>query len=141
MPFLLIVKLTVLSLCAVLKLIGELWWHDAQRFILPVVLGLGVSIITGVWWLGLCVLPVIAPIDLGYKDYGPSNGFDRGAWLFFICLVAGLACAVFHHLSWWFYVPWCIVSGVWGGVTRSWWNVIIAPVSGALIGLLAFLVH
>lgn len=137
----LIVKLTVISLCAVLKLIGELWWHNAQRWILPAVLGAGVSIATGVWWLGILVYPCAVTIDLGYKTYGPSNGFDRGAWLAVICVVAGLGCAILHHLSLVLYVPYFTLGGIWGGVTRNWLNLVIAPLTGTLIGSLVFLVH
>lgn len=131
---LLIVKLTVLSLCAVLKLIGELWWHNAQRWILPAVLGIGVSVVSGIWWLGILVYPCCGVIDLGYKDYGPSDGFDRGCWLFMILVVSGLGCLIFHHLSWMFYIPWCILGGIWGATTRNLWNFIIAPITGIIIG-------
>ena len=141
MPFLLIVKLIVIGSCAGLKLIGELFWHDAQRWILPAVLGLGISIVTGVWWLFPLVYLCCIPIDLGYKDYGTSDGFDRGCWLFVICVVAGLGCAVFHHLSCWYYVPWCILGGIWGATTRNLWNVIIAPITGLFLGIIILLVH
>lgn len=135
------IKIAVIILCAACKLVGELWWHNSQRYIMPVIICIGISIVTGIWWLGFCVLPMIAPLVLGYKDYGPSNGFDRGAWLFAICFVAGLPLAILHHLSWIMFIPWCIIAGAWGGLTRNLWNVIIAPISGALIGLIIFLVH
>lgn len=135
------IKIAVLILCVICKLIGELFWHNAQRFIMPVAIGIGVSFISGIWWLGSCSLLMIAPIVLGYKDYGPSNGFDRGAWLFVICLVAGLPLVLFHHLPWIFFVPWCVTAGVWGALTRNLWNVIISPVTGALIGLMIFFVR
>jgi uncharacterized membrane protein YhaH (DUF805 family) len=61
---------------------------------------------------------MIAPLCMGYKDYGKSDGFDRAVWLLLICLVEGL-----------------------GGVTRAWLNLIIAPISGLIIGLIIFLVR
>ena len=45
------------------------------------------------------------------------------------------------NLFWYFYIPYFVLAGIWGGVTRNWWNVIIAPISGLIIGSLVFLVH
>ena len=138
----LLIQLIVISLCAVCKLIGETVWHNAQRFILPVVLGIGISYITGTWWLGLTILPIMAPISLGYDDYGKwSDGFDRAMWMFMICVVAGLGCVIAQHLFWLWYGCYCVAGAIWGGVTRKWWNVIISPISGVLIGSIIFLVH
>jgi hypothetical protein len=141
MPFLLIVQLIVLSSCAVLKLISELFWHDGQRFVMPLVLAIGICIVLHSLWLGFLVLPMIAPLCMGYKDYGSSDGFARAVWLLLICVAAGLGLALTGHLSCWLYVPYCILGAVWGGVTRAWLNLIIAPFSGALIGSIIFLVH
>lgn len=135
------VKLIVLVSCAACKLIGELWWHNAQRFIMPVVIMIGINLIIHSWYLGALCLPMIAPLCMGYSTYGKSDGFDRAVWLMLICLVAGLALTIFHHLPWIFYVPWVILSAVWGGVTRAWWNVIIAPISGIIIGLIILFVR
>jgi hypothetical protein len=78
---------------------------------------------------------------LGYSTYGKSDGFDRAVWLMLIAVAAGLGPALTGHLSWFLYVPWCIVCAIWGGVTRMWWNVIIAPISGLIIGSIIFMVH
>lgn len=136
---LLIVKLTVLASCAACKLIGELCWHNAQRFIMPLILAIGVCSILHSW-VGILVLPMIAPLCMGYKTYGKSDGFDRAIWLMLIVLAEGLGVAIIHHLSWFIYIPWVILTAVWGGVTRAWLNIVIAPISGAIIGLLVFFV-
>jgi len=93
------------------------------------------------WWLGLTTLPMIAPLCIGYKAYGPSDGFDRGMWLFLIAVAAGLGPAFFHHLSWFLYVPICILAGIWGATTRALWNVIIAPISGIIIVSFIWFIH
>jgi len=118
---------------AVCKLIGELWWHNAQRFIMPVFYSVAVSLDSHCWWLGLTTLPMIAPLCLGYKTFGPSDGFDRGMWLFLITLTAGLGPTIFHHENIFAYVVICILSGVWGATTRALNNIIISPVSGIII--------
>ena len=140
MPILLL-KLSVISLCSVCKMIGELSWHNAQRFIMPLILAVGICIVLHSFWLGFLCLPMIGPICLGYKDYGKSDGFARAMWLFMICVLAGVGLLISGHLAWYLYAPYCILGAVWGGVTRAWWNVIIAPLSGALIGSLIFIVH
>jgi len=134
-------KIAVIIMCAGLKLWGELAWHNAQRFIMPVILGIGIALITGVWWTSFLVLPMIAPLCMGYSVYGKSDGFDRAVWLFLICVAAGLGLLVTHHLVWYFYAPYCVLGAVWGGISRQWLNLVIAPISGALIGSLVCLVR
>lgn len=136
-------KILFVVLCAVLKLIGELWWHNAQRFILPVVLGMGESMGLWVscWWIGFTALPAIGPITLGYKDFKLGDAGDRGMWLFLIALTIGAGPFFIHHLPWYFYVPYCIIAGIWGATTRNLKNVIIAPLSGALLGAIVFLIR
>ncbi len=129
---LLLIKLTIEGIAAVCKLVGELWWNFAQRFILPFFYAIAVSIVSGVWWLGFSVLPMIGTIVLGYK-FTSSDGFNRGLWLFLIVVMAGLGATLLHHESWFAYVPICILSGVWGATTRQLNNIIIAPISGMII--------
>lgn len=137
----LLIKLLVVSACAVCKLIGELWWHNAQRFIMPVIIMIGIDIILHSFYLGILCLPMIAPLCMGYSTYGKSDGFNRAVWLMLICLIAGLGLTILHHISWFIYIPWVILSAIWGGVTRMWWNVIIAPISGLIIGSIILLVR
>ena len=140
MPLLLI-KLIALGSCAACKLVGELWWHNAQRFIMPPVLALCICLVLHSWWLGLLCLPMIGPLCMGYKDYGKSDGFDRAVWLLLICVAAGLGLFLTKHLAWYFYAPYCILGAVWGGVTRQWLNLVIAPISGLIIGSIILLVR
>ena len=141
MSFLLIVKLSIEIIGAICKLVGELSQHNFQRFFMPVCYAIAVSIVGHCWWLGITTLPMIAAICLGYKDFGPSDGFGRGMWLFLIGVTAGLGPALTHHLSWWIFVPFCIVCGIWGATTRALWNVIIAPISGALLMAMIWFIH
>ena len=133
-------KISIILTCMICKALGEIVNHNFQRFVMPIILAVGICLVLHSWWLGLLVLPMIAPLCMGYKTYGKSDGFDRAVWLLLICVVAGLGLCLLHHLAWYFYVPYCILGAVWGGVTRMWWNVLVAPVSGLLIGSLIFLV-
>jgi len=135
------IKLLVISLCAVCKLVGELWWHNAQRYIMPVICCIGIDFVIHSWWIGFLCLPMIAPLCMGYSVYGKSDGLDRAVWLMLICVAEGLGLTICHHLSWFYYVPWVILAAIWGGVTRAWLNLVIAPISGLIIGSIIFLVR
>lgn len=134
-------KIAIFLSCGILKYLGELYQHNYQRWVLPGVLGLGVGFVTGIWWLGILTYPCCIFIDLAYRDYGPSDGFDHGAWLFIILVSAGLAVTIARHDLWWAYCIWCVLGGVWGATTRQLNNKIIAPITGLLIGTLIWLVH
>lgn len=134
------IKLSIIAICAVCKWIGEVSWHNAQRFILPVILGIGISLVTHTWWLGLTTLPSIGAICLGYRTFNLGDAGDRGMWLFLIAVILGAGPLLTGHIYWFLYVPWCVICGVWGSTTRNLWNAIIAPISGALLGSIIFLV-
>lgn len=139
-------KIAVVLACAGLKFIGEIFWHNAQRFIMPIVLGIGISIASLVWWLGFTTLPIIADITQGY---GPKSWMykllgdagARGMWLFLAALIAGIGPFLTHHLDWYLYAPYAIGAGILGATTRGLWNMIIAPITGAWIGCIVFIVH
>lgn len=140
------IHLIVVAICAGCKLIGELWWHNAQRFIMPLILAADIYYSTHIWWLGLSTLLVIADITQGY---GPkswmykylSDAGARGMWLFLAALLVGIGPAISGHLSLLIYVPYCILAGVLGATTRNLWNIVIAPIVGSWLGLIVFFVH
>lgn len=136
-----IIKLLIELLCIILKVIGEKWWHNAQRFILPIIYSIGVSYFSHCWWLGFTTLPMIAAIDLGYKFYGNKDSVARALWLFVICVVAGLAPTILGHISWFIFIPYIIVSGFIGTLTRNLNNWIEAPICGLWIGFLIWFIH
>ena len=135
------IKLAVLASCVVLKLIGELWWHNAQRYILPVIFSAAMSYLSGLWWLGFTTLPMIGALVLGYKDYGKNDAVARALWLFVICVVASLGPTILGYISWFFFVPYIIASGFVGTTTRNINNLIGAPLNGLTIGLPILFVH
>lgn len=139
-------QFAVVIFCAICKLIGELWWHNAQRFIMPIGLALDIWYSTHVWYLGLSTLLVIADITQGY---GPKSWIykllgdagARGMWLFLAAFFIGVGPVITHHLSLLVYIPYCLVAGVFGATTRNLWNVIIAPVAGAWLGAVVIFIH
>lgn len=139
-------KLLIIAACAGLKLVGELWWHNAQRYILPVLLGLSISYFSHVWWLGFTTLPMIGILVLGYGDKSPlkhglGDASARGMWLFLVTVMAGLGPFLTHHLAWYFYIPYCLIAGILGATLRNIWNVIGSLICGAWIGFIIFWIH
>lgn len=140
------IKFIIIAACALLKFIGELFWHDAQRFILPIILGIGISFITHTWWLGFTTLFMIGALVEGYGSNSPlyhslGDASARGMWMFLVCLLAGLGCFIFHHIGWYFYLPYIILAGIIGSTLRNFNNAIISWISGAWIGIIIFLIH
>lgn len=147
----LVCKIVTEILSVILKCIGEMAWHDAQRFILPAMYSISVSYESACWWLGLTTLPMIAPIDLGYKDYGKKDSVARALWLFVICIVAGLGPFLHNNLSfdlwfihlnrWCIYISYITIAGFIGTLTRNINNKIEAPVTGLWICFLIWFIH
>ncbi len=141
-----VVNIIVFVLCGLCKFIGELLWHDAQRFIMPLLLVLAIGYDSHVWWLGI---PSLLMIGIIVEGYGPKSWLRRylgdagaqGMWMFMACVLAGLIPAILNHLSVWFYIPWCILAGVLGSTTRALNNKIWSWIKGLWIGLIVFFVR
>lgn len=136
-----LVKISVIVTCMALKLIGELWQHNAQRFVLPIIYSLAVSVQSHCLWLGLTTFPMIGALLMGYKVYGSNSAVDRALWLFVICVIAGLGPTVTGHLDWWVYLPYIITAGFVGTLTRNINNLIGAPINGLWISLPILFIH
>lgn len=141
-----IINLIIVAICAFLKFIGEIFNHNFQRFVLPVVLGFGISIVSNVWWLGITILPMIGALCIGYGQNTLlykylSDAGARGFWLFFVCFVAGLGPLLFGHEYWYCYVGYFIIGGILGATLRNLNNAITSWICGGWIGVLVFLIH
>lgn len=133
------VALTVL--CALLKWVAERWWHNAQRYIIPVLVGAVIFLDLHYKLCAVTPLLSIGVIVLGYKFYGKSDFWDRFFWLMDAEVFLWLGCLVLNHLAWQVYVPAVIICGIWGAFTRAQNNNWVAPLSGLLWGVVYFFVH
>lgn len=138
---LVVFKLIVVGCCMGLKLIGELWWHNTQRYMLPLIYSISVSYVSHCWWLGLTTLPMIGALVLGYKTYGSKDSVARALWLFVICVISGLGAFIFGHLAWYVFFPYIVIAGFVGTLTRNINNFIGAPINGLWIALPIFFIH
>lgn len=124
-----------------LKLWGELANHNAQRFLLPIIYSLAVSVLSHCVWLGATTIVMIAPLCLGYKTYGSNDAVARAFWLAVICATAALGPFLTHHLAWWVFFPYLGLSGLTGALTRNINNLVGAPINGFLIGCPILFIH
>lgn len=128
-----LIKIIVTVLGALLKFEAETVWHNAQRFILPIIYSVAVSYLSNNWWLGLTTLPMMVPFSFGYKRYGSKDSVARALWLFVICVVTGLGPTIFGYMPIWVYGIYIVVAGFVGTLTRNIDNRIEAPVCGAWV--------
>lgn len=133
-----LIKLGLDLLCGVCDAIGG--WHILwfRRYLMPIIIGIAVSFITGVWWLGATVLPSIGTLSIGYSKDG---NFGRALWIGAQCFVLGLGLCLTGHLSLLWYLPYIVGGCVWGGLYRNWPQMLGDGVTGCWMGLIILLVH
>ncbi len=140
------VDFLVIILCAVLFFVGGKWWHDARRFILPPILGLGISIVSHTWWLGLTTLPLIGILCLGYGPNSPlfkilGDAGARGMYMFLSAWVIGLGPVLTGHLELYYYAPYIIIAGILGATLRNLNEIIGDLLFGAYLSAIILLVR
>lgn len=132
-----IIKIIIPLVCAGLNAWGGYSWHNARRFIMPVIIGAAVSYFSHCWWLGLTVLPVIGVLTVGYGEKSIlykylSDAGARGTWMFLVAMVIGFGATITGHLSWFFYIPYCVVSVIIGVTLRNINQIVGDLIFGAL---------
>lgn len=140
-----IIKIVVDLLCGALNAIGGYSWHNARRYIMPVLLGGEAALIAWEnkkqdWWAGLLVLPVIGTLCLGYKNFGNGN-LSRALWLFVQAVVIGLGLTITGHLAWAVYIPYIVFAGVLGGIYKNWQQVWGDMIAGIYLGSIVYFIH
>ncbi len=132
------IKIIIDLCCGALDAWGGHSWHNARRFIMPALIAIAVSTITGVWWLGITILPVMGTLCLGYFS---GENWGRALWLFTQAVVIGLGCSLLGHLSWYFYIPYIIGAGLLGGLYKNWKQIYGDFITGSYLGIIIFLVR
>lgn len=145
---LLLLKISIDLFCGFCKYIGELYFHDVERYIIPPMIVLGIYLDTHIWWLGIPSLLMIGDLVEGYgvnswmcKLLGDAGA--QGMWMFGACFLAGIAPLLTNHLIWdWkFFVGWCVLAGVMGATTRNLNNKVVSGFKGIWMGLIIFFVR
>ena len=141
-----IINCIISILCAACKWIAENKWHNAQRFIMPLILAFGISYNSHIWWLGVFSLLNIVDIVEGYgvnswmrKLLGDAGA--QGMWMVGAGFLTGIICCFLGHLPWLFFILWCIVCGIIGATLRGENNNWVAPLKGVLLSLIVWFVY
>jgi hypothetical protein len=134
----LILKFFIDAVCGVLFSLGGAGFLWMRRYVMPVVIAITFSIVTHTWWLGILVLPVIGTLCIGYRG---GEFLVRGAWMLLQATVIGIGAFLTHHLSWYFYVPYCLGAFVLGGTLYSLYQIIGDFIFGFALALILFLIH
>lgn len=122
---------------------GGYSWHNARRYLMPVLLGGEAGFIVWEnkrkdWWAGLLVLPVIGTLCLGYFN---GKNWGRALWLFLQAIIIGLGLTLTGHIQWFIYIPYIIGAGILGGIYRNWWQPLGDFISGCWLGLIILFVR
>ena len=114
-------KIVICAICGGLNAWGGYNWHNARRFIMPLVLVFGVSLFTHVLWSGLLVLPVVGTLCLGYFS---DKNWGRALWVFMQAVMIGLGLYLFGYISAFLYFPYVVGAGILGGNYKNWNQII-----------------
>lgn len=134
-------KLIIIAICGGLFALGGYSFLPARRFIMPFILAIMASVATNVWWEGLCVLPMIAMLCLGYGNFGSGN-FARSVWLGLVALVAGVGLLLTGHLAIYFYGPYVIIAAVLAGIINNRLPQIVGDfIFGSWLATIVLIIH
>lgn len=132
------IKIITDIICAALNSLGGHGFLWMRRYVMPVIIGVSLSIIIHIWWVGLMVLPVMGTLCLGYFGKG---FWGRGSWLALQALIIGLGLFLTNHLSWYFYIPYVLVSLLLGGFLYDLEQIIGDIIFGVGLSSIVFLVR
>ena len=134
---LLILKILISASAGILNALGGDDVLFCRRYIMPVVIAIGVSI-QSEWWAGFTVLPVMGTLCIGYKG---GKWLVRGAWMAMQAVVIGLGCLLTHHLAWYFYAPYIGIAFLLGATLYDVEQLISDFLFGVFLSTIIFLVH
>lgn len=133
-----ILKTIVDIICGTLNSLGGYHWLYMRRFIMPVVIGLEIDILTHIWWLGIVVLLSMGTLCLGYFS---GDNWGRALWLFVQAVAISIGLLLFGHLSFYLFVPYIIGAGILGGIYKNWFEPVGDFITGCYLGSIIFLIH
>ena len=132
------IKLAVDAICGVLNSLGG--WHFLwmRRFCMPVLLAVTACFCLHPWYYGALCLPAIGTLCLKYFS---GENWGRGLWLFVQAIALAVGLTLTGHLAWFIFVPYCIGSGILGGIYKNWFQPIGDLIAGVYLGLFILFVH
>ncbi len=141
-----LIKFIVDAVCAVLNLIGGYCWHNARRYIMPIVLSCAVSFITQTWWLGITILPTMGLLSIGYGEKSIlrrifGDAWARFVWMLLCCVGFSLGPLIAGHIFLYLFIGYILGAGILGITLRKIDEIVGDLIFGAWFGLIVFLVR
>lgn len=108
------IKIVILLTTAGLFFIGGWKWHNARRFIMPVVLAFTCLGLTYCYW-SLTMLLSMAFLCIGYGDKSPlkhslGNGWGRSCYGLLVALSLSLGLFYSGHLDWYWLAAYLAIN-------------------------------
>ena len=139
------IQLITIILCAVLFFIGGWVWHNARRFLMPLVLcAATVYKIHDPW--AMTMLSSMVILSLGYGDKSPlrhcfGDGWGRGVWGLLVALSLSLGLFLTHHLELGWFLAYLTAGFVLENALKKIPQCIGDPIIGAVFGTIILVIH
>lgn len=137
-------QIIIVLACSALFWWGGFSWHNARRFILPVVISSSLAFFSHSWW-GLTALASIGVFCLGYGEKSPmrhifGNGWGRGAWGLLAAIALSVGLFLTGHIHWYFFVPYLALNFTLENALKNINQLIGDPIIGAGFASILFIV-
>lgn len=137
-------KLLIVAICAALFWWGGYSWHDARRFIMPLLLAISCLTLTHSLW-ALTMLTASGALCLGYGDKSPlrhcfGDGWGRGIWGLLVALCFSLGLCLSGYLHWYFLIGYLVLSFTLENALKKLDQKIGDPIIGATFGAIVLLI-
>lgn len=138
-------KLTIVLICAGLFSYGGFSWHNARRFLMPLILTITCSMAVHAFW-GLTMLLSIVFLCIGYGDKSAfrhifGNGWGRGVWGFLVALALSLGLFLTGHIAWYFFAGYLALNFTLENALKNINQVVGDLIIGAGFASIIFLIY
>lgn len=140
------VKILITLICSALFWWGGFNYHNARRFIMPLILTASCFILTHFCLLALTQSVSIGALCLGYGDKSPlrhvfGDGWGRGIWGLIVGACLSLALFLSGSLAWYFFAFYLALNFTLENALKKLPQSIGDPVIGAGFASIVFLIH
>ena len=133
-------------ICSALFWWGGKKWHNARRFIMPLILAVYAALKCHCWWLiPALFLPMVGVLCLGYGDKSPlrrifGDGWGRGVWGLLVALAASTGLFIGGFLPLYLYIPYLALNFTLENALKKLPQAIGDPIIGLGFASILFLI-
>ena len=140
-----IINLITCLICGCLFSWGGYNWHNARRFMFPLVIAI-VCAFNIHSYLGLLPLSSIPFLCLGYGEKSPirhifGDVWGRAIWAGLVSISISVGLLVIGHLAWYLFIPYIVLCSLLESSLRNINQVLSDFVFGLAFASIVFLIH